>query len=177
MANETATELELRETRERLHQVCVALEKAREETIVATCRAGEFKQVADNMKLQLDGAARQLEKLAQHKMHMVDAQNVMDELVTTKQRLADTEAHVKILTSVRDEGTTRISDLRFKIFELENGLDGRLAAAEGKALYYKEKLTNMVLFLQDAMKVGLSGLRGLEEEATALEADLRTTRR
>lgn len=87
-------------------------------------------QSAQNANLRQDGTYRQLQ-------HLMNRKDVW-------------EREREIAYQARDENALEVANLRERVFDLEHGLDDKIAAAEGRATAYKMKLRN-ILIQMDAM--------------------------
>lgn len=88
------------------------------------------KQAGTRAKLQFDGTHRETQRLAE--------------------RIAEYKRERDIAYAARDENARLFADMREKVFELEVGIESRIAEAEGLAMFYKERLKKVLRAVKEA---------------------------
>lgn len=91
-----------------------------------------FHQAAKRIKLQYDGTVAEMEKLLQRKAQWGHENQVAH---------ASRENHIALYEKEKA-----------KAFDLEQGISEQVATAEGKAMFYKEKLTGVLRAVDEAKK-------------------------
>lgn len=69
-----------------------------------------------------------------------------------EQKTQDLKYERDLAYAARDENAARFAQMREKVFELEHGLDDRVAKIEGLVLLYKQRLRKMIEAMQAAQE-------------------------
>ena len=109
---------------------------------LASAQAGEYKakkeaehlkQAAMRARAQFDGTHRELNILVQ--------------------RIEEHRYHKEVAQAARDDVAAMWQAERNKVFEMQNMIDERVAAAEGKAMYYKKWLVRFLRVVDETKEL------------------------